>query len=159
WMRGHLREGQRLVEGALERSGDIRSSARGTALHGGAILTAVQGDLVRAFDLFRESVAVLRGIGDAVGLIRPLGDLATTHSFTGDAAGAEAMVEEDLRLAREAGDPWGIAYALHMTAQVALPQGQFARAASFSEEAAEIWRHVCVKRTLALDTVHLVHYI
>ena len=42
-----------------------------------------------------------------------------------------------------------------MTAQVALPQGQYVRAASFSDEAAEVWRQIGDNRGLAHELVQL----
>ena len=54
WMRGRLVEGQRLVEEALARNPAVRSSTRARALHGAAILAAIQGDLASAERRLRD---------------------------------------------------------------------------------------------------------
>jgi predicted ATPase/DNA-binding CsgD family transcriptional regulator len=155
WMRGRLREGQRLVEDALDRGMNIRSNGRAKALHGAAILAAIQGDLAHAHGRFEQSAGLFRHIGDRVGLIRPLCDLGTTYAFFGDFARGRETAEEAIGLAHQTGDQWGLAYALHMAGQIALAANDYASAARFSEESAVVWRRLGDGRGLAHELIQL----
>jgi DNA-binding CsgD family transcriptional regulator len=65
------------------------------------------------------------------------------------------MADEDLELARETGDQWGLGYALHMVAQIALDQSQYSRTLAFSQEAEKVWRELGDDRGLAHELVQL----
>ena len=100
-------------------------------------------------------MALYQDIGDRVGLIRPLADLATSQAFKGDFATATALSLEDLQLAREADQDWPLAYALHMCGQADLQHGEYASSLGFSEEATDVWRRIGDDRGLAHELVQL----
>jgi predicted ATPase/DNA-binding CsgD family transcriptional regulator len=156
WMRGRLREGQRLVEGALGRSGAaVASAARARALHGAAVLAVVQGDLPLARRRFEESVALFRRLGDAAGLVRPLCDFASHRAFGGRVAEGEALVADALNLARRGTEAWALAYACYSAAQITLARGAAADAAVLAEESVELWRGTGDRRGLGHGLVLL----
>jgi len=93
WIRGHLAEGRRWLEGLLGR-GRGAAAVRARALNGAGNLAWNQGDYARATAWYEESIILWRQVGDAVGVARALSNLGMILHERGDLGGARARYEE-----------------------------------------------------------------
>jgi non-specific serine/threonine protein kinase len=85
--------------------------------------------------------ALARGDAAPVALrTRGLQGLAWLTLFQGDDAGAAALFDQSLAMARKSGDAWGTAMALHGAGAVARYQGDYERAKRHAEAAVAHWR-------------------
>jgi predicted ATPase/DNA-binding SARP family transcriptional activator len=62
--------------------------------------------------------------------------------YQGDEAGARQLFERGLELSRQAGDPWGMAFALDGLGAQAASQGDYDRATTFSQQSLSISRAI-----------------
>jgi DNA-binding SARP family transcriptional activator len=127
WMRGHLREGQSLLQRSLELEGGTLAT-RARALHGEAALATQRGDIDRARELMERSLELERQVGRKLELSRILNNLAFVYINLGDYERAEILVSEALVYDRELGDERGVAFDLGTLAQAAHFQGNYSRA-------------------------------
>jgi len=129
WIRGHLAEGRRWLEGLLGRGGGS-AAVRARALNGAGNLAWNQGDYAGATAWYEESIALWRRVGDAVGIARSLGNLGMVLHEQGDLSGARARYEESLALHRQQSDLdlWSIAATLNNLGRAVHEQGDGARA-------------------------------
>ncbi len=122
YVRGHLSEGRRWLEGLLAEGDSTedsvgRSAARATALRGAGVLALYQGDDARAHALLEESLA--QTAGSAYDRSAALHDLAKLAHLQGNYERATALCEESLALNRRHGITWSIASALVNLGRVA----------------------------------------
>jgi predicted ATPase/DNA-binding CsgD family transcriptional regulator len=142
----HVREGQRWLEAALARSGDLPPAPRAKALWGAGALAIGTGDYDRAERWLTESVDLARVAGDRYLIGFALGALGTVALHHGDLARAAALPEEGLAHVRAVGDDDAIAALLGNLGSVAFLRGDHARAVAHSEESLALYR--------ALGSVH-----
>jgi len=138
WMRGHLAEGRRWLEGLLVRGGGS-AAVRARALNGAGNLAWGQGDYAGATAWYEESIVFWRQVGDAVGIARALSNLGLVLYEQGDLGGAQARHEESMALHRQQHDPdlWSIAATLNNLGRAVHEQGDRTRArALFAESLA-----------------------
>jgi serine/threonine-protein kinase PknK len=95
--RGYLREGQRWLEWALDRTPDEASLRRGRALAGLGLVVWPQGDLDRAASLAETALAIAHRIGDLELTALSLHLLALVEGSRRRYASAERLMEEALR--------------------------------------------------------------
>jgi predicted ATPase/class 3 adenylate cyclase len=103
FMHGHISEGRRWFELALESCGrplDLRARAFGSA----CVFAAKQGDLAHARELAAQGLALSRKLGDPRGTAILLRDSGAAAAIAGDHAAAEAFYEEGAELFRELGE-------------------------------------------------------
>jgi predicted ATPase/DNA-binding XRE family transcriptional regulator len=115
WERGHLSEGRRWLQAALELPADgatNESAARTTALVGAARLALEQGMPVEAATFGAEAVALARQEDDPALLVSALNVTGMVASQRGEYELAARHHEEALAVARESGDRAGVAAAL-----------------------------------------------
>lgn len=155
WMRGYLSEGQGWAEHTLSREGQAASRARGRALNAAGTIAGVRGEFLRAESWLAESVATFRALQDAVGVIRPLADLASTKWFQGDLSQAAALIDEALRIARTAGPSWELGYALYASGFQLANTGRDAEAIPLLEGAVAAYRGLSDRRGLAYSLLEL----
>ena len=139
YKRGHLTEGRRWLEEALERSAPP-TPARAEALNGAGVLARNQADYDLARARLTESLALQRELGDGKGTADVLLNLGTVALDRGDPVGAATLFDESLSLRRQLGDRWGAALALNNLGVAARARGDLADAASLCEESLEQFR-------------------
>jgi predicted ATPase/class 3 adenylate cyclase len=111
--RGHVSEGRRWLDTALELPGaQDRSPARARALYGAGNLAYLQGNDLTARSHFEESVALWRSLESTRGLTYALASLGLTAARLHEDDIARALYEESLELCRQSGDAWGQAFTL-----------------------------------------------
>jgi predicted ATPase len=139
WIRSHLREGAAWMEEALS-SGELSERERATAafVHGVAVFG--QGDYAAAFGSLSTSYETFRRNGDEDSASLVAVPYSVGVAVAGDAAGAEAMVDEALARFRERGRHWQVGYALLGKGRVAMLQGRGPEALAAQEEGAATLR-------------------
>ena len=140
WTRGHLDEGARWVERALDGQGLAPDAARARALNGAGALARIRGESPRATVLQTEALALWRRVGDRSAIAATLQSMASAAKDRGDFVQAGGLYEQCLMLFREVGDGWGTAMALNNLGINLRAQGQYARAAALCEESLAIRR-------------------
>jgi predicted ATPase/serine/threonine protein kinase len=120
-LRGHVREGRRLVEAALALPA-VQASPMGQAyaLYTGAILAENQGDHEAAARMLERCLALRRSLGNPVDTAATLSTLALTHLQAGNAQQALACETEALALFEQAGNELGQAIGHVHIAQIRL---------------------------------------
>jgi predicted ATPase/DNA-binding CsgD family transcriptional regulator len=111
---GHLAEGRRLLERALETS--ARSDpgpGRARALQSLGMVATFQDDYATACTALDASAALCRAYDDWRGLAVTLQYRAMADFFHGQEDSARALIGESLDLARSLGDPWDTANAIN----------------------------------------------
>src|SRR5207244_13376119 len=88
-------------------------------------------------------------LGDKPGLATSLVGLGRTRSIQNDSQASRTLQEESLRLAREVGDPWILAYALRNEGDFLEYCGDYKSARLYFEESALLYRALNDHRTLA----------
>jgi predicted ATPase/transcriptional regulator with XRE-family HTH domain len=148
WVRGHLSEGRRWLEGLLVRAArgegtaPVAPSARAGGLNWAGALAASQGDYRRAVELSEEGLALCREIGDRSGSAFALNSLGTVAQYQGDYERAAAFFADSLALYQELGDRWGRALVLNNLGAVAHYQGDNVRATALYEQSLAIAREL-----------------
>jgi predicted ATPase/transcriptional regulator with XRE-family HTH domain len=138
--RGLFREGLQWVERGLERSHRAPSVALVRALDGAGTLAIFQGDYARAASFIDEGLALARVLGDAI----LVGEALTYSAFLTyrrrEFARAEDQLDEARRtLGGQADSEQGV-MPFFLLGDLALVQGQFARAARHYEEGIALFR-------------------
>lgn len=108
-----------------------------------------QGRYQRAADLFTESLALRRDLGDRWGACIALGNLASVALDLGDYERAAILYQESLDLSRSLGDTGSTANTLAGLALVAQYQADYGRMAALSEESVALARKLGDKTSLA----------
>ncbi len=140
WIRGHLGEGWRWMEGALGRAAAVPLALRARLLNGAASVALPRGDYARAALLYGEALALRRSLGDAHGVAYALNNLGMVATERGDTDGAATLLEESVARFRTLGHAHGLAFALDNLGCVLAYRGQEARAVALLEESLALWR-------------------
>ena len=138
YVRGHLREGCKWLERALERAGGAPADARARALLGLAVLTHWQGNDARAGPCLEESLVLWRAVGDQWGIAFTLGMLGIVAEDAGALARAVPLLTTALRLFRDMNDRANASLALAHLGVVAWGAGDLDLAISRWQEALAI---------------------
>jgi predicted ATPase/class 3 adenylate cyclase/Tfp pilus assembly protein PilF len=152
WMRGHLSEGRRWLEGALAMDGRVGSlESRAMALAGVGALAFDQGELDRAQEACEEGLELLAHEATErsevkLYLLVSLGHVALNRE---DYERATQLFEESLALSREKRDTWGVALSLMGQAIVSHDRGDSQRATELFEESMDLLRERRDKINLA----------
>lgn len=104
YLRGHLSEGRRWLEHALDRAPEAPDAARARALLGLAMLAHWQGDDGRAIPCLEESLELSRKIGDDWGIMFAIGIRGIVAEDAGEFDRAYPLQMEALALAQAMGD-------------------------------------------------------
>ncbi|HYT84590.1 MAG TPA: protein kinase [Gemmatimonadales bacterium] len=136
---GHYREARRRLEAALDRSGAVRTQARGRALSSLATYLVLQGETVAVLPVAEESVEILRETaGASVDLVCALVGLGQSCLLEGDLERAARVLAEALGLARIVRPRYWITYALYWHGRVAQARGDLAAARAAFDEGATL---------------------
>ena len=134
-------EGLRWLTLALERAGQAEACpAFAVALTGAGVFSSYLGDLDAGREKLEKAEALWRALGDDRELAFTLSALAQTLASADDLDTAEVRAAEAVGLARSAGTPWDLGYALtNAAAFVAQRRGELEEADRALEEAEAIW--------------------
>ena len=124
---GHVAEGWRRLEGALE-SEKRPTAARASALNGASSMAYMRGDAATARLLAEEALALHRRFGDTSGAAYALNWLGVTFIDEGDFERAEQLVQESVDLFRQAGDELATVAATRTLAFTYYSRGEVERA-------------------------------
>jgi predicted ATPase/DNA-binding SARP family transcriptional activator len=153
WVRGHLAEGRRWLEGALSRADDVSPALRAEALSTLALLAYRQGDFAVAKEAWEQSLALYRELGDTTGIGRSIGELGSIALSEEDYERAVSLYEESAALFRSTDDRLRLATVLANLGAIANMQGEYARGRTLGEEALELNREIGANDNVAL-TLH-----
>jgi predicted ATPase/Tfp pilus assembly protein PilF len=126
-----------LVEEATERS-----EAKLYLLSSLAHVALEREDYSRATELFEESLALSREMGNGWGLAGSVMSLATVTHEQGDFKRATELYEESIDLFRERGDKLGLAWCLINLGLVLYSLGDVGRAVKLTEEGVSLLREL-----------------
>ncbi|QRN97056.1 tetratricopeptide repeat protein [Archangium violaceum] len=138
--RGHLAEGRRWAEAALQKGRGAPEGLRAKALLVAASLGTEQGDFAVARTHCLEALELLRPLGDLHGIAMSLSVLGNATRGLGDPVKARGYDEESLSLRRQLGDARGAAYVLRKLGWDALARRDYAAARAYFEENVAIFR-------------------
>lgn len=157
WLvRGSLRRGRGWLTQLLEHPGtQERSRVRARALRHAGILARGQGEFLAAIPLVRESVAILRELGDTLEIPKSLGLLGSLIFYGGDDDAAGALFEQCLAITRESGDRQGTAIALNHLGTLATRRRDYDAARALFDESLTIMRELEDRRGTAFPLNHL----
>jgi tetratricopeptide (TPR) repeat protein len=102
-VRGHLDEGRRWLESALEHEASRGTPGRAKALEAAGALAQRRGEYDVARSLWEEGLETWRALGDDEGVARALGDLASVYDLGGNPDDAIPLYEESAELLRALG--------------------------------------------------------
>jgi non-specific serine/threonine protein kinase len=140
WMvRGHLSEGRKQISRALAEQGEDHAT-RARALNEAGNLARNQGDRPEARELYEESLAIYRKLGEQKGIALALNNLGGLAREQGDYVAAWALYEDSLAISRDMGDRRGIARTLHNMGLSARDHGDYAAAQVLLQESLETLR-------------------
>jgi len=142
YMRAQAGEGRRWLAKALERSEDLSPSLHAHVIDAAGLLAYAQHDHKQARSLEEEALAIMRDLGDDVGIARALNVLGNVLMSLSDIEGARALYEEGLAIRERLGDKRGAAALLANLANVAHSLGDLSRVREFHERALGINREV-----------------
>ena len=131
WIQGHLSEGQRWLEHALERGRGAPPAARAKTLIGAGRLAWLRGELALASQQLELALALGPEPVDQCEALNALGDVARYET---DFERAETTLGEAIDLGRAQEDWFHLAASLHNLGTVALDQGDHERARAALEE-------------------------
>ena len=151
YVRGHLSEGMRWLDLALDLEG-ADPALRARALGGGGELSHSQGDLDRAQELREAGLALATQLGDEAQIADALNGLAFVIRRRGEFARARAMHQEALDLYRKLDDGWGVSRSMDLLGRTAAFQGDFEAALPLLEEGLKMWRQVGDREGIAEST-------
>jgi predicted ATPase/class 3 adenylate cyclase len=150
WVQGHLTEGRRSLEEALESADTVPAVLRAYALTGLGQLAYRQGAFDAAKRAYEESLELYREVGDPTGIARAIGELGSVAAGEEDYERAASLYEESAALFREAGDRMRLASTLGNLGAIANIQGDYDRGRRLSEEALALHREFGAKDDIAL---------
>jgi predicted ATPase/DNA-binding CsgD family transcriptional regulator/Tfp pilus assembly protein PilF len=151
YVRGHLSEGMRWLDRALDLEGGD-PALRSRALRGGGELSHSQGDLDRAQELCQEALAISSQLGDETQIADALNGLAFVIRRRGEFARARAMHQEALELYSKLDDGWGASRSMDLLGRAAAFQGDFEASLPLLEEGLNMWRQVGDREGIAEST-------
>ena len=148
-VRGHLGEGRRWLEAALETATGASAALRARAHRWAGLLAQRQGDHRTARQHFEEGLALSRQAGDPSGTASALHSLGNLEGLEGRLDAATGLYEESLGIGREMGEQRVAAASLTNMAWIAQSRGDLVRARRFLEEALALWQQLGDQQGLA----------
>jgi ATP/maltotriose-dependent transcriptional regulator MalT len=132
----------------FRKVGDIRGIA--WSLFGLAwVLIISQGDPAKVHTLLEEGLALCRGIGHKVGIVRALRLLGEAFLQQGNTIKARLLMEENVTLSRGIGYRYYTAESFSLLGRVTASQGDYTTARAFYKESLVIGREVGDKLSIA----------
>ncbi|RIK35939.1 MAG: hypothetical protein DCC55_28815 [Chloroflexi bacterium] len=151
-VRGHIGEGRRWLEQALNLTRPAATGLQGKAYQAAGQLALEQHDLQAAFPLLETSLSLCRETGDAAATAAALSSLGRAAWLRGESQRARTLYEESLSLYRAVGNREGIARVLNGLGLLAMRLRELKPAAQFLTEGValdeELGNHKEVARAL-----------
>ena len=132
---GHVPEGRRWLERAIDLAPDDTGAPLGRLAHWLGVMLDEQGELEAGLRFLERSLAIWRELGDRDQQARELNSLGITHRWLGHLDTARSMLEESAAIAREIGSDYRLAGALTNLGQAESEAGNLDRAAQVLQEA------------------------
>jgi predicted ATPase len=132
---GHITEGRRWLERAIELAPDKAGAPLARLAHGLGVLLATQGELDAALPLLERALAIWRELGDQEQQARELNSLGITRRRRDELDAARSLLAESITIAREVGSDFRLAAALTSLGQVESGAGNYDRATQLLREA------------------------
>ena len=142
YLRNHLREGEEIVNQALDGSGGRPSAALAGAQRAAGMLAFARGDFAVAVSRLRASLETAQRLDDSESAARTLFWLALTAEYEGDDVSASADYQRALAICGELGDPLWTALVLHALGDTATRAGDLERADALCSEGLRLAREV-----------------
>jgi predicted ATPase len=149
---GHLDEGRRALEAALDSNRDGDPFLRARVLNGAGVLAGEQGDFEAAGGFFEPSLELARELGDHARIAGALANLGNLALFAGDFARARLLYEESIEESVLGGASGTELIARENLGLVALDEGDLERAVTLLEESAALAAVEQDERTRASST-------
>jgi non-specific serine/threonine protein kinase len=141
YIRGYAGEGQRWLEGLLERGGAALPAAlQARAVEVMALLANCQGEYAQSLALFEAAYTLHSGEGNLVSATWALNYQGMLAILLGDYQRATALLEQVLPAHREQGDLHGVGWALSYLAWIQQLHGDYARAVALFEESLAVFQ-------------------
>jgi predicted ATPase len=140
YLRGHLGVGLGYLTRALAVAPDCAAELRALALHAMGELVFYSGNVAAAAERARESLALLRALGDTRHVAESLYLSGTVAWAQNRFAQARELLQEAHDRFAAAGDSWGRANTLSRLGRVALTQGKTLEARVYLEAGLEVFR-------------------
>ena len=141
YVRGHIGEGRIALEEALGRSTHTACAAtRAKGFRMASAVAVIQGDYAAARHLAEQALALYRGEGDTLGVVRSLSNLGAILLGEGALEASIVVLDECVALARSVPDQRLRALALNNRGDVALTSGQYDIAVPLFRESLELLR-------------------
>jgi tetratricopeptide (TPR) repeat protein len=150
WAWGHLSEGARWLEHALERGRDAPPAARARTLIAAGRLAWVRGEFAAATRQLEEALALGPEPFDRCEALNALGDVAREE---GDYERAEAALQEAAAVGRAQEDWFHLGASLHNLGIVELERGRYAQARAALEEGL-VWARQVESHYLIYSVLH-----
>jgi predicted ATPase/class 3 adenylate cyclase len=135
YRRGHIPEGRRWLERAINLARDDAGVPLALLTHWLGVLLERQGELEAALRRFERSLAIWRELGDREQQAKELNCLGFTHRNLGHLDTARSLLEESIAIAREIGSDRRLDPALNNLGQAETEAGNLDRAAQLLREA------------------------
>ena len=155
--RGLLQEGVDAFDRLLGQDNvdSLEPALRGTALNHLANLLTDLGQFRRAADLYTESLALRRSVGESGPVADTLNNLGLLSMAFGDFGLARRQFGEALAIRRLTSDRWGEALAIANLGDVEVSEGQAGLAIVLHEQALAIRGEIGDERGIAFSTSNL----
>jgi predicted ATPase/transcriptional regulator with XRE-family HTH domain len=158
---GLLREGmdhfEPLVQELKGETGSLqRDRLLGLVLLQLGLLYFRKGQIIRAQELYRESVAILRPIGEKHLLSDALAFLGIIEHLIGDYLISKRLLKECLEFAQASGEKWIEAYAIYNLGYVDSLTGRYQEGYDQMQAGLNIWRVFADQQTIALGLNFLI---
>ena len=154
WVRGHLSEGRRWLEEALEHA-ELQPPLRAKGLAAAGVLAYKQADYDRAKKLWEASLELHRSLGDTSGVAQTLAELGGVAAAEGEYDEATVLYEQSRDLYRELRDEVSLGTVLANLGDIALNRGDYDAAADQCEEALALQRELGDKEGPAISLFNL----
>jgi predicted ATPase/class 3 adenylate cyclase len=146
WVASDPFEGARWFEALLSDGAAVDPAVRAAALRSFGGVVYIVGEFERGAQLYEESLALYRSLGDEWGETHLVHRLASEAGRVGDTDRARTLAEQGLAASRRLGDQRGVAIALSTLAGIAEKSGDrekamalFRDSARVAQEAGFIW--------------------
>jgi tetratricopeptide (TPR) repeat protein len=155
--RGLVSEGRRWTARALDAAPQASAGLRATALNRCALLARLEGDAKACGELWEASLALFRGLGDAEGVARVVGNLGLLRYDLGDDEGAMKALTESLAAQRRQDNLPGVAVNLENLGMVYSRLKRYTDAEEAFAEALAIWQGTGDQSGMSLAYLNTAH--
>jgi predicted ATPase/class 3 adenylate cyclase len=152
---GHIEEGRRWLERALEVCGGHSDALRARLSQGASVFAGTQDDWERARELAEDALALYRRLGDSRGVAIILRDLGAAAVRGGDYVAAKRFYEESASGLRELNERRLLATVIANLGDLAFRQGHLVDAAERTQESLAMQRELGATFGVAISLITL----